>query len=89
VFGVLAAAAVIAPREYVELIFPPTPVRLRTMAVILLGVAAYTVFFHSHTPGLNAGGEAAHLGGALMGLYLIKRPDALDWADRRDAAPPA
>jgi membrane associated rhomboid family serine protease len=80
VFGVLAGAAVVAPREYVELIFPPTPVRLRTMAVIMLGVAAYTVFFHGQTPGLNAGGEAAHLGGALMGLYLIKRPEALDWA---------
>lgn len=82
VFGVLAGAAVVAPREYVELIFPPTPVRLRTMAVIMLGVAAYTVFFHGQTPGLNAGGEAAHLGGALMGLYLIKRPDALDWAGK-------
>lgn len=80
VFGVLVGAAMVAPKEYVELIFPPTPVRLRTMAVILLGVAAYTVFFHGQTPGLNAGGEAAHLSGALMGLYLIKRPETLDWA---------
>lgn len=81
VFGVLAAAAVVAPRDYVELIFPPTPVRLRTMAFIMLAVAAYTVFFHGQTPGMNAGGEAAHLAGAIMGLYLIKRPDLLDWAE--------
>ena len=81
VFGVLAGAAIVAPRDYVELIFPPTPVRLRTMAIIMLAVAAYTVFFHGNTPGLNAGGEAAHLGGAIMGLYLIKRPDLLDWAE--------
>jgi membrane associated rhomboid family serine protease len=87
VFGVLAGAAIVAPKEYVELIFPPTPVRLRTMAIIMLGVAAYTVFFHGQTPGLNAGGEAAHLSGALMGLYLIKRPDALDWAETWGPAP--
>ncbi len=87
VFGVLAGAAVVAPKEYVELIFPPTPVRLRTMAIIMLAVAAYTVFFHGQTPGLNAGGEAAHLGGAIMGLYLIKRPDLLDWAENYGPLP--
>lgn len=83
VFGVLAAAAIVAPREYLMLIFPPTPIRVRTMAIIMLGVAAYTVFFHGRTPGLNAGGEAAHLGGALMGLYLIRRPDLLQFAESK------
>lgn len=90
VFGVLAAAAIIAPNQYLDLVFPPTPVRVRTMALIMLAVAAYTVFFHGSTPGLNAGGEAAHLGGAVMGWYLIRRPELLDWAEqwpaRRSAA---
>ncbi|HEX7009444.1 MAG TPA: DUF6576 domain-containing protein, partial [Phycisphaeraceae bacterium] len=31
----------------------------------------------------NAGGEAAHLGGALLGFILVKNPRWLDWADSR------
>lgn len=89
VFGVLAAAAIIAPNQYLDLVFPPTPVRVRTMAFIMLAIAAYTVFFHGTTPGLNAGGEAAHLGGAVMGWYLIRRPDLLDWAEPATPRRPA
>ncbi len=87
VFGVLVAAAIVAPRNYLDLVFPPTPVKVRTMAIIMLAVAGYTVFFHGTTPGLNAGGEAAHLGGALMGWYLIRRPDLLDWAENWGPTP--
>jgi hypothetical protein len=48
--------------------------RLRIMALVLLAVAAYTVIFQGH----NAGGEAAHLGGAALGFVLIKYPRLLD-----------
>jgi membrane associated rhomboid family serine protease len=58
VFGVLVGAAIIAPREWVQLIFPPTPVRLRTAAILMLCVAGYTVFVHGRSAGFNAGGEA-------------------------------
>lgn len=81
VFGVLVGAAIVAPDDWVELIFPPTPVKLRTMAIIMLAVAAYTVFAFGHNSQHNAGGEAAHLGGAAMGWYLIRRPERLDWAE--------
>jgi membrane associated rhomboid family serine protease len=81
VFGVLVGAAMVAPDDWVELIFPPTPVKLRTMAIIMLAVAVYTVFAFGGNSQHNAGGEAAHLGGAAMGWYLIRKPERLDWAE--------
>ena len=44
----------------------------------MLGIAIYTVF----TSGHNAGGEAAHLGGAVMGWLLIRNPQWLNVFDR-------
>lgn len=81
VFGILIAAAVIAPDAtvYVMMLFP---VKLRHLAILLIFVAAYTVIFFGHQPGQNAGGEAAHLGGAALGYLLIRRPWLLNWADR-------
>jgi membrane associated rhomboid family serine protease len=79
IFGVLIAAALIAPDSTVMLMFPPIPMKLRTMAWIYLGFAAYVVVFNRG----NAGGEASHLGGALIGFLLIKNPWVLDWFDFR------
>lgn len=73
IFGVLIAASQIAPDAMV-LIYGIIPMRLRIMALVLLAVAAYTVIFQ----GNNAGGEAAHLGGAALGFLLIKQPRILD-----------
>jgi membrane associated rhomboid family serine protease len=78
VFGILIAGAFVAPRAWVQLIFPPIPIQLRTLAWLLIAFAAYTVF----TRGNNAGGEAAHLGGAALGWYLIRNHDLLNFAER-------
>ena len=55
------------------------PMRLRTLAYTLVAVAMATLFLGSG----NAGGEAAHLGGAIAGFWLIRRPHLLhrlfDW----------
>jgi membrane associated rhomboid family serine protease len=67
IYGILIAAAQIAPNATV-LLYGVFPVKLRAMAWILLGVAVYTVL----TSGNNAGGEAAHLGGAVAGWLLIR-----------------
>lgn len=40
------------------------------MVLIYLGLAALMVW----TAGVNAGGEAAHLGGAAAGFLLIRNP---------------
>jgi membrane associated rhomboid family serine protease len=81
VFGVLAAAAVVAPNARVLLFFL-IPVPLRALIIVLLVVSAYVVLARGAEPGVNAGGEAAHLGGALLGFILIKRLGWLNWADR-------
>ncbi len=69
VFGVLIASAQVAPEETV-LVFGIIPMKLRPLAWLLIAIALYTIFTH----GKNAGGEAAHLGGALMGWLLIRNP---------------
>ncbi|MFO0963285.1 MAG: rhomboid family intramembrane serine protease [Phycisphaerales bacterium] len=69
VFGVIMAAAFLAPNAVVYLFFI-VPMRLRTLAYGLLAFALLTVYFGWS----NAGGEAAHIGGALAGFYLIRNP---------------
>jgi membrane associated rhomboid family serine protease len=73
IFGILMAAARIAPNARVMLLFPPIPLRLRTLAWILMAIAALAIL----TRAQNAGGEAAHLGGAVLGLVLIQFPQVL------------
>lgn len=83
VFGVVMAAAYLAPHAEVLLYFV-LPMRLRTLAYTLVAVAMGVLFFG----GGNAGGEAAHLGGAFAGFWLIRRPHLLhrlfDWMGRVD-----
>jgi len=83
IFGVLIGAAVIAPNARVMLLFPPIPMKLRTLALILVGLGAFTVLFAGHTPGSNAGGQAAHLGGAGLGFFLIRNQWLLRFAGGR------
>jgi membrane associated rhomboid family serine protease len=74
IFGVLIAAARVAPDTTVMLMFPPIPIKLKVLAWIMIGIAVYTIFAN----GANAGGEAAHLGGAALGAFLIWRPQVLN-----------
>jgi membrane associated rhomboid family serine protease len=78
IFGVLIAGAMIAP-DTTALIYGIIPMRLKTMAWLLLAIAVYTVF----TNGNNAGGQAAHLGGAAAGFALIQYPAILKVFDFR------
>ena len=83
IFGVLIAGARVAPDTTVMLVFPPIPLRLRVMALVMLAVAVWVVFSY----GGNAGGQSSHLGGAAMGALLIWRPELLNvfdvWPRRR------
>ncbi len=74
IFGVLVAAALIAPDQRVMLLIPPIPMKLRTLVWVFLGIAVLSVVVGS----VNAGGEVAHLGGAAVGFLLIRRPRLLD-----------
>ena len=77
IFGILIAAAILFPHQRVMFMMI-IPMTLRVMALFLLGL----VFLSLLAGGGNAGGDAAHLGGALLGWILVKRPHWLNWADR-------
>lgn len=81
IFGILVACAAVYPNHQVMLMFPPIPMRMRTMAAVFVGIAMLALISGSH----NAGGEAAHLGGAAIGWLLIRKPSWLDFADRFSA----
>ncbi|WP_428940477.1 rhomboid family intramembrane serine protease [Fontivita pretiosa] len=92
IFGVLIAAAQIAPNTTV-LLYGIFPIQLRTLAWVLLVMAGYTVIAYGGTGQNNAGGEAAHLGGAAVGYLLIHYPHWLRFVDpggltRRRRPPP-
>jgi len=72
VFGVMLAAAFIAPEAMVEVMLF-IPMRLQTAVYIFLALAVANLW----RGGDNAGGDAAHVGGALAGAYLIRRPHLL------------
>jgi len=76
-YGVLIGAATLFPNQRVQLLIPPIPMSLRTMAIVFLAIS-----FLSVVAGSNDGGNAAHLAGAALGFYLVKRPGMLNWADR-------
>jgi membrane associated rhomboid family serine protease len=73
VFGVIMACAYISPNSIIHLLFPPVPLKLRTFAYIYVGIAGANLLFG----GSNAGGDAAHLGGALAGAFLIRNAHLL------------
>ncbi len=77
IFGVLVAGAMVAPNTEV-LIWGILPVKLKTLALVLLAIAAYTVFHYGPLGSNNAGGQAAHLGGAAAGYLLVRYRHVLD-----------
>lgn len=85
VFGVLMAAAYYRPDDRIVLLFPPIPLKIRTFAYIYVGIAAAGLLFGSQ----NAGGEAAHLGGAIAGYFFVRNSHLLhDFFDVFGRTPP-
>lgn len=82
IFGLLVCAAMVAPNQRVMMLFPPIPMKMRTLVLVFLGIAVFSVLVGSG----NAGGEAAHLGGAVMGFILMKQPILLGFTKVFDSA---
>lgn len=88
VFGVIVAAAYISPDSVVNLLFPPIPLKLKVFAYGYVAIALVSLLIGSR----NAGGEAAHLGGAMAGFFFIRRSHLLAdffdvFTDSRKQAP--
>ncbi|MCZ6851219.1 MAG: rhomboid family intramembrane serine protease, partial [Planctomycetota bacterium] len=72
VFGVIMAGAFLAPRAVI-LFMLFLPMRLATFAYIMVAIAFVSLLMSAD----NAGGQAAHLGGAIAGFYFIRHPKHL------------
>lgn len=72
VFGVLMASAYLAPRSTVLLFFI-IPAPLKAVVYGFVGLAAFNLL----AGGSNAGGDAAHLGGAIAGAFFVRKPELL------------
>ena len=64
----IVACAHISPNTTVQLIFPPIPMKLKVFAYGYVALALVQLLAGSS----NAGGEAAHMGGAIAGFYFIR-----------------
>lgn len=73
VFGVIVACAYISPHTEIMLLFPPIPMKMRTFAYGYVAIALISLLMGR----ANAGGEAAHVGGAIAGFIFIRHSHLL------------
>ena len=79
IYGIFIGVAIIAPDLRVALLFPPIELSMRQLAIGLM------VDFRRGDPaqlGGNEGGEAGHLGGAILGFILMRYPRLLGGGSR-------
>ena len=74
IYGILIGVAVIAPNLRVALLFPPIELSMRQLAIALMVISAGSILLKF---GGNEGGEAGHLGGAILGFILMRFPRLL------------
>jgi MFS family permease len=74
IYGILIGVAVIAPDLRVMLLFPPIELSMRQLAIILMVISVGAILLNI---GGNEGGEAGHLGGAILGFILMRYPRLL------------
>lgn len=70
IYGILVGAAIVNPRQQMQILFLPFQFSLRTLSIILLSIAGLMILAGS----AGAAGAAAHIGGAALGLTLVKFP---------------
>jgi rhomboid family protein len=73
VFGVIVACAYVSPHTTIQLLFPPIPMKMRTFAYGYVTIALVSLMMGTK----NAGGEAAHIGGAIAGFFFIRHSHLL------------
>jgi len=74
IYGIFIGVAIVAPNMRVALFFPPIELSMRQLAIALLVIATGAILLGV---GGNEGGEAGHLGGAILGYFLVRWPGLL------------
>ncbi|REG83506.1 rhomboid family protein [Algoriphagus antarcticus] len=73
IFAIVVGAATLSPNTTFSLILLG-PVKIKYIAIF------YVILSFANSAGANAGGELAHLGGALLGyLYIVQLRKGTDW----------
>lgn len=73
VFAIVVGAATLSPNTTFFLLLLG-PVKIKYIAIF------YVIISFANSAGANAGGELAHLGGALLGyLYIVQLRKGIDW----------
>lgn len=76
-YGLIIGVAVTQPKAVMHLLFPPVSLTMRTAAFVFIGIAVAMIIGDILFGGVtfqNSGGEAGHLGGAMLGFVLMKFP---------------
>ncbi len=84
IYGILVGVAMIAPSMRVSLLFPPVTLTMRQLALALLAISVGSIVLKI---GGNEGGEAGHLGGAIMGFVLMKTHGWIGWVRSKTGYP--
>lgn len=74
IYGIFIGVAFIAPDLRVTLLIPPVELTMRQVAIGLLIISTGAILL---SLGGNEGGEAGHLGGAILGYVLMRWPGLL------------
>lgn len=77
IYGLIIGVAVTQPKAVIHLLLPPVSMTMRTAALVFIGLAVAMILGDILIGGVifqNSGGEAGHLGGAILGFVLMKFP---------------
>lgn len=77
IYGLMIGTAVLAPNAMVSLLIPPVTLTMRVFAWWVIGLAVAIIVgdnFLGWSFFQNSGGEAGHLGGAILGFILMRFP---------------
>jgi membrane associated rhomboid family serine protease len=77
IYGLIVGVAFIQPKATVHLLIPPVSLTMRNAALLFIGLAVAVIVGDILVGGAwfkNSGGEAGHLGGAILGFFLMKYP---------------